>query len=155
MPARGYTKELAEARAKVAVKEMMPSRRAMKLLTTMLVATGALEEGKNAFAGVLALNDPEARNEFVSAMEGLIQHQQNPHSRGLMDAHDALFGPYDWRNSPALLQEKPKGVITKILAAHAQAEEVNWYVVAPIYLQLQESFSERVANMHQLMELPK
>ncbi|TWW08363.1 hypothetical protein E3A20_25090, partial [Planctomyces bekefii] len=64
-------------------------------------------------------------------------------------------GPYDWRNSPALLQEKPKGVITKILAAHAQAEEVNWYVVAPIYLQLQESFSERVANMHQLMELPK
>ena len=86
-------------------------------------------------------DDPEAMDEYRRAMDGLIRHQKDPSSTGLSDAEIALFGPVDLRtNSTSLLIDKPKGVVTKMLAAYAQSEGVNWYAVSPLYEEAQDLF---------------
>ena len=140
-PARGFTEKTARTAAKSAADNIVKVKKALKVLTAVFVATGALETGKTAFGGVLALNDPEAMDEYRRAMDGLIRHQKDTSSTGLSDAEIALFGSVDLRTNPtSLLIDKPKGVVTKMLAAYAQSEEVNWYAVSPLYEKAQPLF---------------
>ena len=117
------------------------SQNALKMMTKILLITQAIDTGKNAFAGVLELGDPRALTEYETAMGGLMKHAADPNSNGLSEAAEALFGRRESRTDMSyILTPDPDGLVTRMLAAHAEANGMTRGPMMNLYQEAQNEF---------------
>jgi RHS repeat-associated protein len=121
------------------------SKKAMKTMGVALTISGAFATTSDAFAGVVALQDPRAALEYDQAYRAIVDAQLNPDGDGFSRAAEALFGPDPDRFQDAyVLSEDPSGIIARMLHAQLQASEMTVYAAISGYREAQEQYNKYV-----------